>query len=476
MAIGDMTIIGRSLMSRLFSTITTLLMVGVSVALMLVLLTMRDAGFKAFEQGSGNMHMIVSRDDSAMVSVLNGVFYADAPRRPIEWAKYNEIATRFPLEYAVPIQQGDSYSGFPVLATNEDFWTKFSPFQERGMSWTLRDGEYFDEAFEVVLGATVADQTGLQIGDRIYLTHGMGASGVENIAPPAGGDDHDHDHDHDHAHDDHEHEHDHDHAHDDHEQEHEQEHEHGAHVHREYPCEIVGILDRTGGPHDRALFTHLDTSWVLHKHDMRIHDDPRAALTTLDDLTDDDRLITGIYIRVITREGSMLSAGMQQVFDVLRRDPTITVAAPSNQIKNIFNIVSNVDDVFIGMAGVVLVSSALAIMLALYNSMASRRRQIAVLRVLGTSRGRIFGLIVTESAVIGFLGAVIGVVASLGGAQVVAELMRARLGGVVFSPQLEPALTLTVVIGTVFLAALAGVVPAVVAYRTSVAKHLRPLT
>ena len=58
----------------------------------------------------------------------------------------------------------------------------------------------------------------------------------------------------------------------------------------------------------------------------------------------------------------------------------------------------NIEDILLAMAVVVMISSGIAIMLALYNSMEQRRRQIAVLRVLGSSRGRIFGLIVTESA------------------------------------------------------------------------------
>ncbi|HBS29114.1 MAG TPA: hypothetical protein DEB06_06605, partial [Phycisphaerales bacterium] len=85
MALTDFTIIQRSITARAFSSATTVLMVGVAVGLMLVLLSMRDSGERAFERGAGNMHLLVSRDSSPMVSVLNGVFYANAPARPIAW-------------------------------------------------------------------------------------------------------------------------------------------------------------------------------------------------------------------------------------------------------------------------------------------------------------------------------------------------------------------------------------------------------
>ena len=79
---------------------------------------------------------------------------------------------------------------------------------------------------------------------------------------------------------------------------------------------------------------------------------------------------------------------------MLRRDTSITVASPSNQVDRLFAIVGNVDRLLIAMAWVVLVSSGIGILLALWNSMEQRRRQIAILRVLGCSRacGRTYSL------------------------------------------------------------------------------------
>src|SRR5690606_22715403 len=96
--------------------------------------------------------------------------------------------------------------------------------------------------------------------------------------------------------------------------------------------------------------------------------------------------------------------------------------------RKLLSIVSNIDQIFLAIAAVVLLSSGIAIMLALYNSMEQRRRQIAVLRVLGAGRWRVFGLVLTESAIIGLLGALAGIALSLAGVQVVAGIMRQRLG------------------------------------------------
>lgn len=434
---NDWTIIFRSLRARLFSTITTVLMVGIAVALMLVLLTMRGAGQKAFERGSGDMHLMVSADDSSLVAVLNGIFYANPPRRAMTWAKYEEIARSAPFAYVIPTQIGDNFEGVAVMATAPEFFTKFRP--NPGEAWALREGRFFERSFEVVLGSQAARQSGLTVGSELHLTHGMHASG--DAKGEKEGEAHDHD----------------------------------ENVHNEFTYTVVGILEPTGGSHDRAMFTDLNSTWIIHAHEKR----ERAAgaeipPTTEADLTPADRLITGMYLRLVTREGSDVASNLPQVFDQLRRDPTIVVAQPRQEIDKLFRIVRNIDTLFFAVAVVVLISSAVAIMLALYNSMEQRRRQVAVMRVLGASAGHVFGLIVTESALIGLLGAALGVVLGLGGSLVAAEVLRSRVG-LAIDASLPPGLILYMVLVSVLLAALAGLIPAMMAYRTSVAKNLRPL-
>jgi putative ABC transport system permease protein len=97
-----------------------------------------------------------------------------------------------------------------------------------------------------------------------------------------------------------------------------------------------------------------------------------------------------------------------------------------------------------------------------------------VLRVLGASRPRIFGLVLTESAMLGLLGAVSGVVLAVVGGWIVAAMARQRLGLILEPwPAIRPAIA--VGLAAILLAALAGLVPAVMAYRTSVARNLKPI-
>ncbi|MEM7623454.1 MAG: ABC transporter permease, partial [Planctomycetota bacterium] len=316
MAITDATFIGRSLTGRLFSTSITAATVAIAVALMLVLLGMRDAGRQAFERGYGNMHMLITKEDSALVSMLNSVYYAGAPRRALSAEEFTRLEASAPWDWFIPTQIGDSYRNRPVMATTRAFFEAFVPAPN--IPWELAEGRFFSDTFEIVVGADAARGTGLRVGDTISLTHG---------APGPGGRLPD-----------------------------------GAHAHDEFTYTVVGILAPTGSAHDRALFSTLEGSWVLHAHDRRLAESgPGISLTTTADLLDRDRLVTGIYARLITREGRTIPANLQQVFDQLRRDPTVTVAQPFQEINALFQIVGNIDRIIIGLAAVVLVSSGIGI-------------------------------------------------------------------------------------------------------------------
>ena len=151
------------------------------------------------------------------------------------------------------------------------------------------------------------------------------------------------------------------------------------------------------------------------------------------------------------------------------------MASPSNQVDRLFAIVGNIDRLFVAMGVVILISSGISILLALWNSMEQRRRQIAIMRVLGCPKSRIFNLVLTESAVIGLVGALGGILVCWVGMLIAAEQLRLQLG-LIIEPQLELMTILVVVIATVILSSLAGIAPALKGYQTSVSRSLRPLS
>ncbi|HYG75482.1 MAG TPA: ABC transporter permease [Planctomycetota bacterium] len=439
----DFTLIRRSLRARLLSSVLTAFLVALAVALLLSMLSLREASRRAFDRGSGNVQLILSADSSPMASVLNTVFYTGSPARSFKWDAYSESLKKLPLEFAIPVQQGDSYRGFPILSTTPEFFVQSRPDPER--EWQLERGAFFKKEFEVVLGSAAAQASGLKPGDQIFLTHGQSDFNSREADPAAD------------------------------ESKYPTLKQALAQIHKYAPFTVTGVLKPTGTSHDRAMFAELSSSWIIHAHEKRRLKNPALTATTAADLTNEDRLITGVLIRCKTPPGSSESPVLPRVYDELRRSyPALTVAFPAQEVERLFGIVTQVDSIFLALAVAVLVSGALSILIALYNSMDQRRRQIAILRVIGCSQPRIFGLIVTEAAVIGFIGALAGVILCVAANKLTAVLMFRQLGLVVEPTLLlQPALIVT--LAAVFLSALAGLIPAVMAYRTSIVRNLQPV-
>ncbi|MCW5766883.1 MAG: ABC transporter permease [Phycisphaeraceae bacterium] len=424
MAMNDMSIVVRSLRARLFSTCVTVLSVGVAVALMLNLLAMRDASRRAFERGTGNMDMVVTAGgQSPLAGVLEAVYYARAPQKYLTWAAYRD---RFAtgdrrIEWALPVQQGDSYRGMPTMAVGPGFFSTFEPVV--GEPFRFARGGPPAGTFDVVLGAIAARATGADVGDSVAITHGTGPDG---------------------------------------------------HSHDEHPYKVAAVLEPTGTAHDRAVFITLDSTWIIHADDSRADAARKTGAPeiepTAENLTDEERKITGVYLRC--RDGRVVG----QVFAELRQDPGFTAALVQSEIRNLWGIVGSIDRIVVAIAAAVLVSSGIGILLALYNSMEQRRRQIAVLRVLGASQPRIFSLVLSESAVIGLLGAGAGVVLGFVGVQAVSAVLLEDYGLVVRpDPAVFARWALIVTGATMVLACLAGIIPAARAYATAVSRNLRPL-
>jgi putative ABC transport system permease protein len=431
MALRGSRVVLGSMWARRFQTVTTTLTVAIAVGLLLTILSMRDATRQTLERGAGNMHLVVSAEPSPLVSVLNSVFHAGTPSRAMSWLQVQQLQRDPRVAYALPIQQGDSFEDYPVTAVEPAFFERFSPDPgydpERGEAegrWRLARGRAIEGRFEVVLGAQVARETGLGVGDGLQLTCGLAGAGF---------------------------------------------------VHAGFPYTVVGVLELSGTPHDRVVFSDLASGWIVHAQDKRDREaGGQADRVGEGDLSAADRLVTGVYVRGVVREGRQASSAIAELASELRRNPSLTVASPASEIDALFRIVSRVDRLLIAVAFVVLVSGAVSIMLALYSAGQMRRREIATFRVLGASRGRIVGWVLAEAVLLGAAGSVVGVVMSLVGGWAVSVGLKAQLGLVV-----EPAVSLAafglVGMAAVVLAALAGVVPAVLAYRTPVAAHLRPL-
>jgi putative ABC transport system permease protein len=149
----------------------------------------------------------------------------------------------------------------------------------------------------------------------------------------------------------------------------------------------------------------------------------------------------------------------------------LQAASPAYETARLFRIVGVGVEALRAFAAVLILAAGLSVFIALYTALEERRYDLAVMRALGGSPGRLFGLLMTEGIVLAVLGAAIG----LG----VGHLLAAAMGAWLESQQQYPVSglewrqeelwVLAVALGVGLVAAL---LPAWRAYRTDVSSTL----
>jgi putative ABC transport system permease protein len=167
-------------------------------------------------------------------------------------------------------------------------------------------------------------------------------------------------------------------------------------------------------------------------------------------------------------------AGLYLDQAVNRQGTRATLAWPIGRVMaDLFEKLGWMTRILEMVAYLVVVVAAGTILASLYNTMNERRREFAILRLLGARKRTVFSAIVFEAVTITVLGTLAGYgvyVAILWAAYVI---VRAQTGVVLEVFRLDPVLLLTP-IGMLALGALAGMIPAVKAYRTDVVSNLAP--
>lgn len=215
---------------------------------------------------------------------------------------------------------------------------------------------------------------------------------------------------------------------------------------------VVGILEPSNTPADRVIWIPLEGVQKMTGHAVEAAEQISAVLVKLRNPI----------------AGHMLDT------QINRKDTRLTFAWPIGTVMaDLLSKISWFDRVLEFVACLVAVVAAGSILASIYNSMNERRRQIAILRALGARRGFVSTSIVLEAVAIAVLGMALAFIIYIAITSAVAAVIRAQTG-VVIDPWIFHGVMLWASAGLIALAALAGLVPALKAYRVDVAENLAP--
>jgi len=151
-------------------------------------------------------------------------------------------------------------------------------------------------------------------------------------------------------------------------------------------------------------------------------------------------------------------------------DPTLEVMSGADFDEQIGSATAIFNAILVGIALISLAVGGLSVINTMAMSVAERTREIGIKRAIGGSRTRIVSELVAESALIGFLGGVIGLALGAAIATLGNELGR-ESGFLLF--MLTPWTAFTAVAFSTILGAVAGLVPALHAARLDPVAALR---
>jgi putative ABC transport system permease protein len=168
------------------------------------------------------------------------------------------------------------------------------------------------------------------------------------------------------------------------------------------------------------------------------------------------------YLTGTADDGTVSAADVSGVKSELA-DADLAGQTVEDQLGVIQTIITGIIGVLSAFAVVALIAASFGIVNTLLMSVQERTREIGLMKAMGMSNGRVFGLFSLEAVVIGFLGAALGALAAIGVGSAIssaaASTVLADLPGLTVL-LFEPVTVVTVIVVIMLVAFLSGVLPA----------------
>lgn len=384
--------------------------------------------------------LVIGAAGSETQLILSSIFLQAAPLPLVDGAVLTKLAADPRVAWAAPVGFGDSFAGYPIVGTTTSLVSNTTP--------GFAEGKIFALEGEAVLGAAV----NLSLGAEIKPMHGSAET--------------------------------------------------GGHTHTEIAYTVVGRLQPTGTPWDRAILVPIQAVWHVHglggdhghaqghgegdadahagedhhgdghdhahedgeHHEAEHHGgiDPDAPI--IENFGDGLPGLPAILVKPKT------IADAYRLRQEYRSGNTLGVF-PGEVLTGLYATLGDAKTVLSAVAAGSQGLVAAALMLVTVIHVGQRRRQIGALRAFGAPRGSVFAIVWLELFFLVALGVGIGFLLGLGAAHIGAQLFTAKSG--VILPVGFTGEDLRLALFLLGFAAVLAAIPALLAYRQSPAAALR---
>ena len=280
--------------------------------------------------------IVVGANGSSTDLVMSTMFFTGTTTDTINGEVYEELKNNKDVREIVPFATGDNYKGSLIVGTEKAFLS----------SKDLKEGNYFNEAFEIVLGYNVAKENDLNIGDQIIGSHGVAES---------------------------------------------------SHSHENMPYKVVGILEKTHTAYDNTLFTKAESVWETHtehSHEEEIED----SQETHEEHSHD-------YTAILVKTNNPANA-LNLISDLNQKGGVMAVN-PSTVLRELLNNIDLVKNIVYILCAVIGVMSFVIIYMITLMMMQDVKKDVLLMRLLGMQRKNISGIILIQNVIVSIIGVII---------------------------------------------------------------------
>ncbi|WP_298439509.1 ABC transporter permease [uncultured Ferrimonas sp.] len=410
------TLMLRSMANRRHTIALTTMVIAVAVSLFITVEVIRQQAKQSFTNTIAATDLVVGARSGDLNLLLYSVFHLGQPTSNVSWQSYQTVAALNGVKWTVPLMLGDSHRGYRVLGTNQDYFQYYRYGQQQPLQ--LQQGQRFDGLFEVVLGSEVASALGYRLGDNLALAHGTGSKTSFS-------------------------------------------------THDDMPFTVVGVLAPTGTPVDRTLHVSLEAISAIH---LGWQGGVKAGHVALDQVTPAQLQPQAVSAMLVGLSSKFKLLSVQRYINNYRAEP-LSAVLPGMALAQLWQLLSQAEAALLLLSGAVVMIGLIGMITTLLASLNERRREMAVLRAIGAAPRHIFLLLWGEAMLLATAGSVLGVVAAQGLMLLLAPWALQHYGLQLALIRPTPAL-LTLLALVLATAAIAALLPAWRAYRTTLADGL----
>jgi putative ABC transport system permease protein len=351
----------KQIKSRPLSSALHIILFATGVAIISLVFLLRDSFENQLAKNAGDIGLVVGAKGSPLQLILSGIYHVDYPTGNIDYAEAMELSKHPLIKQAIPLALGDNYQGFRIVGTTPAY-----PALYKGQ---LSAGNLWQKDFEVTIGSKVAAKTGLTVGDTFAGVHGLSAE--------------------------------------------------PEHIHEDMLYTVTGIFKETTTVLDQLVLTNIESVWSMHDEehdeddsedehshdDSKVPNDPNVPKVPEDHDHDHEETPKEITTLLIQFQNPMGAITLPRLINT---STNMQAASPAQEINRLYSLLGVGIQALTYISGFIILISALSIFISLFSSLKERKYELALIRVMGGSRLRLFSYLILEGISFAVLGYIAG--------------------------------------------------------------------